>query len=318
MSPAPRTPAKAIRFAALGECMIELRHRDAQALSLAYGGDTLNCATYLARLVAHRGVRVDYVTALGDDPYSDAMIETWRGEGISTELVLRLPGRLPGLYMIRTDGSGERSFYYYRSEAPARELLAGDRATQLATALAGYTMLYVSGITLSILDDAQRAALVALLGAARARGTQIAFDGNFRPRGWPDRAAARHWFAAALAHASIALPTFDDEQALFGDATAADTAARIHGYGVPEVAVKLGRQGVVLSLGGAALRVDTEPVEARDTTAAGDSFNGAYLAARLLGHPALAAARAGNRLAGVKVRHPGAIIAASAMPDLDL
>jgi 2-dehydro-3-deoxygluconokinase len=311
-------PSEPLRFAALGECMIELRHRDAQTLALGSGGDTLNCAVYLARLVTRRGVRVDYVSALGDDPYSDAMLAQWRAEGVGTDHVARIPGRLPGLYLIRTDPRGERTFYYYRSESAARLMLAGERAGVLTAALAGYDMLYVSGITLSILDDAQRTSLAALLAQARGHGAQVAFDGNFRPRGWPDPAVARHWFATVLRHATIALPTFDDEQTLFGDATPEATVARLGGYGVREIVVKLGRDGVLLAVDGARERIETHPVEAIDTTAAGDSFNGAYLAARLLGREPHAAARAGNRLAGAKVRHPGAIMPLDAMPDLGL
>jgi 2-dehydro-3-deoxygluconokinase len=307
-----------LRFAALGECMIELRHRDDQTLALGSGGDTLNCAVYLARLVAPRGVRVDYVTALGDDPYSDALLAQWRAEQIGTDHVLRLPGRLPGLYLIRTDPKGERTFYYWRSEAAARQMLAADRAQRLTEALAGYDMLYVSGITLAILDDPQRTSLLGLLGAARGQGAQVAFDGNFRPRGWPDPAAARRWFEATLRLATIALPTFDDEQVLFGDATPDATARRLAGYGVRESVIKRGREGVLLAVDGTREELATEPVEAIDTTAAGDSFNGAYLAARLLGHDPRTAAQAGNRLAGAKVRHPGAIMPAAAMPDLGL
>ena len=119
------------RVASIGECMIELRHRSASALELAFGGDTLNTAVYLARLTNERGVRVDYVTALGDDAYSDAMLAMWQDEGIGTDLVARLPGRLPGLYTIRTDARGERSFTYWRSASAAREMLRGPRAEQL-------------------------------------------------------------------------------------------------------------------------------------------------------------------------------------------
>ena len=298
--------------------MIELSHRDERDLALSYGGDTLNCAVYLARLVVRHGVRVDYVTALGDDPYSDAMLAAWHDEGIATEHVDRLPGRLPGLYLIRTDSQGERTFYYYRSEAAARQMLAGARASALTDALAGYDMLYISGVTLSILDDPQRRALVGLLAAARGNGAAIAFDSNFRPRGWPDRTAARRWFDAALAHATIALPTFEDEQTLYGDATPEATVVRLEACGVGEIAVKLGRDGALIATAEGMVHVPAVPVEAIDTTAAGDSFNGAYLASRLLGKDARAAAAAGTRLAAVKVRHRGAIIPASAIPDLGL
>ena len=79
-----------IRIASIGECMIELRHRNATVLDLAFGGDTLNTAVYLARLTRGRDVQVDYVTALGDDAYSEAMVEAWRSESLGTGLVARL------------------------------------------------------------------------------------------------------------------------------------------------------------------------------------------------------------------------------------
>ncbi|MGH6914107.1 MAG: PfkB family carbohydrate kinase, partial [Geminicoccales bacterium] len=117
-----------LRVASIGECMIELRHRGATELELAYGGDTLNLAVYLARLTRGRGIAVDYVTALGCDVYSEAMLAMWRAEGIGCELVARSPGRLPGLYTIRTDAGGERTFTYWRSASAARDLLRGERA----------------------------------------------------------------------------------------------------------------------------------------------------------------------------------------------
>ena len=42
-------------------------------------------------------------------------------EGMSSDLVVRAEGRMPGLYAIQRDANGERSFYYWRGEAPARE-----------------------------------------------------------------------------------------------------------------------------------------------------------------------------------------------------
>ena len=85
---------------------------------MACGGDTFNTAVYMARA----GIDVAYATALGDDPYSDGIVSMAAAEGIGTDLILRVPGRLPGLYMIETDPKGERRFRYWRDEAPAREL----------------------------------------------------------------------------------------------------------------------------------------------------------------------------------------------------
>jgi len=306
-----------IRVASIGECMIELRHRSETDLELAYGGDTLNFAVYLARLSRAADVAVDYVTALGEDPYSDAMLALWRSEGIGCELVARLPVRLPGLYTIRTDAQGERTFTYWRSASAARDVLQGAHGARIAERLAGYDLLYLSGITLSILDGAQRERLLALADAVRARGGRVAFDSNFRPAGWPDRAAARDAFERMLRRVDIALPTLDDDQALFGVADAADCARRLHGLGVAEVAVKLGKEGCWLSPRGAKGPVPADPVaRAVDSTAAGDSFNAGYLAARLAGAEPETAARLGNRLAARVIGHPGAIIPAAAMADV--
>jgi 2-dehydro-3-deoxygluconokinase len=305
------------KVASIGECMIELRHRGERDLELGFGGDTLNFAVYLARLTRGRDVAVDYVTALGDDPYSDAMLATWQAEGIGCELVARLPGRLPGLHTIRTDEHGERSFTYWRSASAARDVLRGAHGARIVERLAGHDLLYLSGITLSILDAAQRERLMALADAIRARGGRVVFDSNFRPAGWPDRDEARAIFDEMLRRVDIALPTLDDDQALFGVQDAAGCARRLHGLGVAEVAVKLGRAGCFLSSGGRSVEVPAEPVaRVVDSTAAGDSFNAGYLAARLAGAEPEAAARLGNRLAARVIAHPGAIIPADATSDI--
>jgi 2-dehydro-3-deoxygluconokinase len=264
-------------------------------------------------------VSVDYITALGEDAYSDQMLAMWQAEGVGTALVARLPRRLPGLYTIRTDRHGERSFTYWRSAAAARDMLKDGRAGRLQGALVGHDLLYLSGVTLSILDEAQRAALLALADALRAAGGRVAFDRNYRPVGWPDRDAARGAFEAMLTRTDIALPTLDDNQALFGVADAIEDADRLHRLGVAEVAIKLGEAGCFLSSAEGTGAVPAEPVaEVVDSTAAGDSFNAGYLAARLLGSTPEAAARLGCRLAARVIAHPGAVIPAAAMADIGL
>ena len=293
------------RIAAIGECMLELRHRDEKTLDLGCAGDSFNTAVYLARCSPRARLTVDYVTALGDDPYSDAMLEFWREEGIGTGAVTRLPGRLPGLYFIRTSPDGERRFFYYRSAAAARELFHEPRTLGLLERLPGYDGLYFTAITLAILDAAARERFAAALAAARAAGRQVIFDSNYRPAGWADAATARAAIAAVLPLLTTALPTFEDEQALWGDATPADTIARYAGHGIESV-VKCGASGCVMADGA------NVPVPQRiapvDTTAAGDAFNAGYLAARLAGRSPAEAAQAGHALAGVVIQHKGAII----------
>src|SRR5271156_3356070 len=204
-----------MRVASIGECMIEFSAAGEGLFARGFGGDTLNTAVYLARL----GIDVSYVTALGDDALSDAMLTAWRSEGIATDEVVRLPGRVPGLYMIERDARGERSFLYWRERAPAREFF--DRADAAALErLSQFDWVYFSGVSLSLYGKSGRGRLRELLAAVRSKGGKVAFDGNYRPRGWSDAASARCAFSEILPLVDLALPTLEDEQALFADADA--------------------------------------------------------------------------------------------------
>jgi 2-dehydro-3-deoxygluconokinase len=303
------SPDKMVGVACIGECMIELKQAGSGLYSRGFGGDTLNTAVYLARL----GVAVDYITALGDDPLSDEMIAGWQAEGVGTSNVARLKGKLPGLYLIATDDDGERRFFHWRESAAARSLLDLAETDSLLQSLSRYDLVYLSAISLSIYTESGRGRLFAALRDARAGGTRIAFDTNFRARGWPDLDIARRVFREAFETSDIALASTEDLLPLYPNESTHGLLAKIPGA---EVILKLAEPTSILRVGNTSRRVEAEPLAAPvvDTTAAGDSFAAAYLAARLSGAAPEQAARAGHRLAGVVVCHSGAIIPRSAMP----
>jgi 2-dehydro-3-deoxygluconokinase len=292
--------------------MIELARNPASGeLRMGFAGDTANVAIYAAR----RGANVGYLSAVGTDPYSEELRAFLTAQGVDCRLVLSHPTRVPGLYAIRTDACGERSFTYWREQSAARDLFSLPEAEAALAEAARAQMLYLSGITLSLFDAAGRARVVGLAQAVRAGGGDVAFDGNYRPRGWPNGAAARDAFASIAPHCSIVLPTFEDEAALFGDADPRDSIARWHGGGARLVVVKLGEDGALFSQAGTPPTLYPCPARKapRDTTGAGDSFNAAFLAALLAGAEPEAAVLVGHRLAGEVVMHPGAIIPLEAM-----
>ena len=299
------------KIACIGECMIELSQIDLDkgAAHIGFAGDTFNTAVYLARL----GCDVDYITNLGTDSFSARMLQVFADEGVGTALVGRHDSRLPGLYAIEVDAAGERSFRYWREASAARTLFSGLGAR--LEDLAGFEVIYLSGITLAILEPDRRAALIAACGERRRAGAQVVFDPNHRPRLWPDAATARASFDAMWAACSLALPSYDDEERLYPGMAPASVLARIVALGPGEVVLKNGAAGPLIGLGG----VQTQtvlPKAARvvDTSGAGDSFNAGYLAARLAGQEPLVAAAAGHKLASAVIGHHGAVIPRTAMP----
>jgi 2-dehydro-3-deoxygluconokinase len=297
----------------VGEVMIEMARGNDGRFGLGCGGDTFNTAIYLARA----GIPVSYASALGDDHYSSGILALAGAEGVATKLVLRVPGRLPGLYLIETDAAGERSFHYWREHSPARELFELAEWSRIAEGMLAAKLIYFSGITLSLYSNVGLGRFLAVVEMARQQGVKIAFDGNFRPRGWKgDLARARTVFMEALKRVDVALPTFDDEAVLWGDPSPEATVERLQAFGIAEIVVKNGPNEALVASGGERQCIPVpEVVKPVDTTAAGDSFNAAYLAARISGTAPAEAAAAAHRLAAEKIRHRGAIMprAAAAM-----
>lgn len=298
----------------VGECMIELQ-RATNGLAYRFGGDTLNAAVYLSRLIDGKDFEVAYVTALGVDSLSEEMNAGWEKEGINTSWVQRLADKLPGMYLIETDAAGERRFHYWRSDSAARYWLQGDRAEQVCDALANASFVYLSGISLAILSPPHRDILLSTLAECRSRGGKIIFDNNYRPRLWQSAQTAAEMYRRILSLTDIALLTLDDEDALYGKADAATVIARTRALGVAEVIIKRGAASCIVEADGKSVEVMPQQVASVvDTTADGDSFGAAYVAARLAERTPEQAAQAGHRLAAAVIQNPGAIIPIERMP----
>ena len=283
------------RIACIGEAMIELS-MDGDQAHLAVAGDTLNAAIYLKR--SWPDAALDYVTCLGQDMLSKRIVEFIAANDLGHANIQRIAHKSPGLYAINTAPDGERSFTYWRGDSAARQLFS-DADFRVLEQFDG---LYLSGITLAILPQNIRLALLEWLYAAPV---QVIFDSNYRAHLWEDRATAQKIIAAFWQRADIALPSIDDEMDVFGE-TEAQVAQRFFTQ-AKSGALKRGARGP-LSLG-EPVDAQYEPVtEVLDTTAAGDSFNGGYLGALLSGKGQAAALQAGHAMAARVVQFRGAII----------
>lgn len=303
-------------FVSIGECMAELQAANDSLYRLGFAGDTLNTAWYVKALAGSGQVDVEYLTAVGSDQLSQKMTAFLKGNGIGVRFVREVPDRTVGLYLITLDGV-ERAFTYWRSESAAR-LLADDE-TFLRAALSQADVIYFSGITLAILRPRQRKSLLSVLREMKSRGVTIAFDSNLRRRLWPSGQAAKKAMMEGYKVATLAMPTFDDDRALFGDGSPGECARRIAAYGVAEVVVKDGANPCIVLANGSLNTVAPESVPVIvDTTGAGDCFNAGYLAARTAGRTPLEAAKLAHRVAGRVIGNHGALLDMSLFADVRL
>ncbi|TLP43173.1 sugar kinase [Cohaesibacter sp. CAU 1516] len=311
-----KAPLKAV---CIGECMVELSPAGDGLFRQAFAGDSYNTATYLARQFAP-DVEVSYLTALGTSGLSLQMIDHFKAEGIGVDSIRKLDGKNPGLYRIENDASGERFFDYWRGQSAARDMFAGQSVADLVEELDAFDAIYLSGISLAILDESQRSNLMqALKQLVAEESCLVAYDPNHRPALWSSPEAARAVSETMAGIASLCLVGLEDDAAIMEEACDAEAvASRWQAWGTREVVVKDGGANCLIRQGEATLTIAPQAaLSPVDTTGAGDSFAAGYVGARLTGKDPAEAAALAHRIAGQVIMHPGAVIARDLWQTID-
>jgi len=292
----------------IGECMMELRKGSADKLEYSFAGDAYNSAVYAKRWCAEH--QVSFFSARGKDQFSEMMQLRWQSEGIDSALVKVSEHRVSGIYAIATDSDGERQFSYWRDNSAATEMMTLLERSGQGDEFPDFDCVFFSGISLGILSDDCKQRLLDLLSRLRKRGAKIAFDPNYRESLWRDQDHARHWILRAYQCCDIAFPGLEEHQILFAHNSLDEVHQCLVGQGVDECVIKAGEEGVFVFANGVAC--GHEPFQSApkqvDSTAAGDSFSGTYLAARLGGSTLSRAIEMGAKVARIVVQHEGAIV----------
>lgn len=289
--------------------MLEFTHGGGDSYQCRYGGDTFNAAQYLAWLSeSDHDLTVQYMTAVGCDSLSTSMVNRWEENGVNTALVMRHPDRLSGLYFANTNENGDRDYLFYRSASAAKEMLKLPESEACLAKAAASDLIYSSAISLMILDNSDREKLVELFQKGHAAGQTTAFDTNFRPSGWDGHEEAAQWIDRIAPFVSLLFPTDDDCAAIYPALDSNQMADHFLSLGAATVIMKRGIKGCTIHNAETRFDVTTEANSAPlDTTAAGDSFNAAFLYTHLTGGTLADAARTGNMLAGEVINHRGAL-----------
>jgi 2-dehydro-3-deoxygluconokinase len=286
----------------LGEPMLEFNQQPDGRYLPGHGGDTSNCAIAAAR----QGASVGYVTHIGADTFGDSFMSLWAKEGVDTSTVRQVTDAHTGVYFV-THGPDGHQFSYFRARSASSRMGPEDLPVG---ALEQTEILHVSGISQAISDRAADCVFDAI-ALVRAAGGRVSYDTNLRLKLWPlDR--ARAVIHAAMAQCDIALPGLDDAVQLTG-LTDPDAIADFYLHlGASTVALTLGAQGTLVATTDLRRRISGRQVKAVDATAAGDTFDGAFLARLVEGDTPFEAARYANAAAALSTLGYGAV---APMPD---
>lgn len=285
----------------IGECMVELAPHGIGLLRQRFAGDTLNTAVYLKRCFPE--CDVNYYTAVGTDSLSSNMMSFFATENINTQYVVASEDKTVGLYLVNTDEFGERSFSYWRSDSAARQLINLKELPETY-----FDIVYVSGITLAILDDEQRSKLFNQLMIYQAKGVSIVFDPNYRHALWENTARAREWTDRLYGIADIAFPGADDHFALYDHKSEDEIFTYLKMFSIREIILKRGAESIEIDRQGIRYSIPVKTIsKVVDTTSAGDAFIGGYLAMTLNGRSCAEAAEYASGVAGAVISASGAI-----------
>ena len=294
-----------------GECMVELLNVSPnaqlpQTLKQSFAGDVFNTAVYLKRVFAD--MKVNIVTAVGTDEFSSNMVEYFQQQNIETDFVYRSNDKIAGLYSIKTDSEGERTFTYWRENSAARQVMKSIDSAEIEKMSQG-DVFFFSGISLAVITPEDRPNFWQMVEKLKSAGVTIIFDPNYRARMWSSPDEAKQEYHQAFTLSNIALPGVDDFKQLYQLNTAEEVITFSEAYTFDELVIKNGEQGVVYIKDNKRTDIAITPVEnVVDTTSAGDSFNGVFVGARTAGTNSNDAIKLASASAALVIQHKGAIV----------
>lgn len=258
---------KDIDVVTVGELLTDELRTEAGAVS-SVGGAPAN----FVRGAARRGLRCAFIGAVGDDERGRACIEAVEKDGVLALCAVKRADTT--LALVTLDGSGERSFRFVRGAdallSPAdvdEQVIARSRVLHMGT--------------LSLSAEPARSAALSALAAAKKNGVPVSCDINYRDALWTSPRQAREAALSVLPDVTLLKASGEEAELLTGESSPFAAAEKLAGLGPTLAAVTLGADGAVIKTGKSTFHVPARRVTAADTTGAGDSFWGAFIACLL-------------------------------------
>ena len=241
-------------------------------MKINFGGDTYNSAVYFSRLTNDK-TNTFYSTALGKDNFSKKMISRFKNENIKCDYIRTDGENPPGLYSIEINEKGERSFSYWRDQSPSKYIFLGSKGKKLIKDINNADIFYYTGISAGILDEKQRKDLINIGSTATICG----FDFNYRSQLHYNNKVSQLLFNEINNRVDIHFVSFDDARELFKIKNPLEIFEIINEK--KNLILIRYKNSIIFKNKQQEIKTVTVPHgEVVDTTAAGDAFNGSFLA----------------------------------------
>ena len=241
-------------------------------MTINFGGDTYNSAVYFSRLTNDK-TNTFYSTALGKDNFSKKMISRFKNENIKCDYIRTDGDNPPGLYSIEINEKGERSFSYWRDQSPSKYIFLGSKGKKLIKDINNADIFYYTGISAGILDEKQRKDLINIGSTATICG----FDFNYRSQLHYNNKVSQLLFNEINNKVDIHFVSFDDAKELFNIKSPLEIFEIINEK--KNLILIRYKNSIIFKNKLQEIKTITVPHgEVVDTTAAGDAFNGSFLA----------------------------------------
>lgn len=240
------------------------------------GGAELNVAIGCARL----GLKVGWISRLGNDDFGKYILKTARGEGIDVSEVKQVDGYNTSVYFREVLSDGASRSFYYRSNSPTETLNMNDVNEDY---FKNSKVLHITGVLPSI-NEHNRAIILDAIEIAKRNNMIVSFDPNIRLKMWT-KEEARNFINKILPNVDILLVGDEEIEVLLGHSDIKIAIEEFHdNYGIETVVVKRGAKGAIGSDGKNSYDVPgIKPRALIDTVGAGDGFAAGFLTATLNG-----------------------------------
>ena len=297
---------------ALGEVLIDFTEAGTSENGMSLfernpGGAPANVLVALE----HLGHATAFLGKVGADMHGDFLRDVLESEGIDCSGLIRDPAFFTTLAFVALAPTGERTFSFARKPGADTQISPDDLAYDV---IADSKVFHVG--SLSLTDEPARSATHAALSFAHDHGCTLSYDPNYRANLWPSAEAAAEQMRSIVPLMDLMKISDEECELMTGHVNPAEAASALLTQGPKVVTVTLGGSGALVACADGMREVPGFPADVVDTTGAGDSFWGGFLAAFVESDlapeevridDAAGFARTGNAVASLCVRGRGGI-----------